>query len=386
MTSRLFSLFLLGRFFSQFAARLGDFLFPLAIYKQSGSLSLSGFALAVEWLPRVIGLPFCGAFADRFRGGWLFAIADILRAILAVVPFFFLQLSTLLAVSAAFGFLSALSQVTQERVVAASGTSLPHTQMSLEAINNLAFILGSAGAGFLVAYMELHTLFLVVAGLFICPIPFLWGIGANEAHSLSRFSLSSDASIAFSILLRAPRLRHIVLCGFLLSVVSGIVTSTGPAMVNGVFALSNTAFAQAQMWAAVATILAVLLNRHVPGASDRTRWIGLGALAVGLLLTVVAWSFPVWVLGYGVFFAGIVLFSIYLRCERIAYIPSEHFGKALGVIMVLTAAGLPLGGMLVGCFAHVLPVRGVTVLAWPIFGAALLWSGTFRAAVRIAPE
>jgi len=384
MTSRSFSWFLLGRFFSQFAARLGDFLFPLVIYKQSGSLSLSGFALAVEWLPRVIGLPLCGTLADRFRGGRLFAIADSLRAMLAVLPFFFRDVSMLLAVSAAFGFLSALSQVTLERVVAASGTSLPRTQMSLETINNLAFILGSAGAGFLVAYMELHTLFLVVAGLFVCPIPFLWSVG--DARPSARFSLASDVAIAFSILIRTPRLRHIVLCGFLLSVVSGIVTSTGPAMVGGVFALPSTAFAQAQMWAAVATIVGVLLNRHMPGASTYTHWIGLGALAAGLLLTVTAWSFPFWVLGYGVFFAGIVLFSIYLRCERIAYIPPEHFGKALGVIMVLTAMGFPVGGVLVGCFAHVLPVRSVAALAWPVFAMALAWSGTFRMPAHSASQ
>jgi hypothetical protein len=386
MTPRLFSLFLIGRFFSQFAARLSDFLFPLVIYKQSGSLSLSGFALAVEWLPRVIGLPLCGAVADRLRGGWLFAIADILRATLAVLPFFFLDVLSLLAVSAAFGFLSALSQITQEHVVAASGASLPRTQMSLEAINNLAFILGSAGAGFLVAYMELRTLFLVVAALFICPIPFLRRIGAGDVRPASRFSLVSDVSIAFSILSREPRLRHIVLCGFLLSIVLGIVTSTGPAMVSGIFALPNAAYAQAQMWAAVATILAVLLNRHVPGASDHTRRVGLGILAVGLLLTVVAWSFPIWVLGYGVFFSGIVLFSIYLRCERIAYIPREHFGKALGVIMVLTAAGLPVGGVLVACAAHILPVRGVIALACPVFVAALFWSGISASMATVAPE
>ncbi|UXU85560.1 MFS transporter [Burkholderia sp. S-53] len=377
MSSTTFSCFLFGRFLSQLATRIGDFVFPLAIYKQSGSLSLSGLALAVEWLPRVVGLPLCGSLADRFRGGRLLAIADALRGALAVVPFLYWDIDVLLAVSAVFGFLSALSQVTLERVVAASGHPLPRTQMALEAINNLAFIFGSAIAASLVAYMNLNILFIVLAGLFVFPIPFAWRIG--EPGHASRFSLRSDVAIAFSILARTPRLRRIVTCGFLLACVAGIVTSTGPAMVSGVFGLTNASFAHVQMYAAVATFIAILLNRYVRSAAPRVHWFGLAALGVGLLLLVTAPIYALWTLGYGVFFAGVVLFSIYLRCERVAYIPSEHYGKALGVIMVLTAAGLPVGGILVGCFANLLSTRGVIAMACPVFALALAASGLFGA-------
>ncbi|WP_183085128.1 MFS transporter [Trinickia fusca] len=368
-------LFLLGRFLSQFAARLGDFLFPLVIYRQSGSLSLSGLALAIEWLPRIVGLPLCGALADRFRAGRLFAIADLARALLAFVPFLFPDVPVLLATSAAFGFLSALSQVTLERTVATSGKVLARAQMSLEAINNLAFILGSAAAAWLVSCLDLRALFVVLAALFACPAPCLWRAGlAHPAAPRSPFSPARDASAALSILKHKTRLRQIVICGFLLAIASGIVTSTGPAMITTEFALPGAAFAQVQMWAAAATVLAVLLSRHVPGAAARTQWIGLATIAAGLFLAASAWSFPLWVLGYAIFFAGIMLFSIHLRCERVAHIPPKHLGKTLGIIMVLTAAGLPVGGLLVAYLADTLPVRGVTWLAWPAFAGALFLS------------
>jgi MFS family permease len=376
MSPRTLSTFFLGRFLSQLASRIGDFVFPLAIYKQSGSLSLSGLALAIEWLPRVIGLPICGFLADRFRGGRLLSIADALRAGLAIVPFFYWNVYSLLGVSVVFGFLSALSQVTLERVVASSENPLPRMQMALEAVNNLAFILGSAIAALLVAYMELSTLFIVLVGMFVIPIPFAWKIGV--AGGESRFSLAHDVSIAISILARAPQLRRIVLCGFLLSGVAGIVMSTGPAMVSSVFGLPDTAFAHVQMYAAIATVIAILLNQYVRGAASRIQWVGLITLGAGLFIVVTATRYPLWVAGYGVFFAGIVLFSIYLRCERVAYIPREHYGKALGVIMVLTAAGLPCGGALVACFANVLSARGVTAMACPVFALALASSGLFR--------
>ncbi len=155
--------------------------------------------------------------------------------------------------------------------------------------------------------------------------------------------------------------------------------STGPAMVSSVFGLPNASFAQVQMYAAVATFVAILLNRYVRGAAPRVHWIGLAALGVGLLLLVSAPIYALWTLGYGVFFAGVVLFSIHLRCERVAYIPPEHYGKALGVIMVLSAAGLPLGGLLVGCFANVLSARSVSAMACPVFALALAVSGVFDA-------
>jgi MFS family permease len=373
MNTSVLSSFFFGRFLSQLATRIADFLFPLAIYKQSGSLSLSGLALALEWLPRVVGLPICGFFADRFRGGRLLSAADALRAALAIVPFFYWDVYALLGVSAVFGFLSALSQVTLERVAASSGHPLPRMQMSLEAVNNLAFILGSAIAASLAAYMQLNTLFVVLVVLFAIPIPFAWQVG--ERGSASPFSLANDVSIALSIFARAPRLRRIVLCGFLIGVVAGIVMSTGPAMVSSVFRLPNTAFAHVQMYAAIATFAAILANRYVKGAAPRIQWIGLVMLGVGLVVLVTATHYPLWVAGYGVFFAGITLFSIHLRCERVAYIPPEHYGKALGVIMVLTATGLPAGGLVVGCLADVLSVRGVTAIACPVFALAVASSG-----------
>lgn len=368
--------FLLGRLLSQLATRVADFVFPLAIYKQSGSLSLSGLALAIEWLPRVVGLPICGFWADRFRGGRLLSIADALRCALAVIPFLYWNLYVLFGVSAAFGFLAALSQVTLERVVASAGNPLPRMQMALESVNNLSFIVGSAIAALLVGYMPLSFLFVVLIPLFAVPIPFAWRVG--EAGAVSRFSLTHDVSVAFSILARTPQLRRIVLCGFLLAIIAGVVTSTGPAMITSVFEMPSTAFAHVQMYGAISTFAAILLNRYINSAASRIHWIGLFMIGAGLLVLVTAQHYPLWVTGYSVFFAGIVLFSIHLRCERVAHIPSEHYGKALGVIMVVTAAGLPAGGLLVSCIANVLSPRGVTLTACPGFVLALASSGLIR--------
>lgn len=298
------------------------------------------------------------------------AFADAARALLLVLPFLYASLEVLLIVSALFGFLSALSQVTLERVVVASGQPMARTQMTLEAMNNIAFILGSAMAAGLVAYIALHTMFIVLVVFFVLPIAFTWGIG--EAGRASVFSFKSDVAIAFTILASQPRLRQIVMTGFMFAVTVGVVMSTGPAMVIHVFDQGNEAFAYVQMYAALATLVAILFNRFIPGLSSYIQWVGVSCLGLGLLLLITTPLFLMWILGYSLFFAGIALFSIHLRCERILYIPAEHYGKALGVIMLLTAMGMPFGGLCVGYFADWISTRQVLGIACFIFAIGVL--------------
>ena len=370
MSQTLSNSFFLGRFLSQLASRLADFLFPLAIYLHSGSLALSGFALAIEWLPRVLGSPLCGALADRYRGGRLLVFADVARALLGIVPFFSMEIATLLCVSAVFGFLSALSQLTLERVVASSEGSIQRTQLTLEIINNLAFVLGSAVASVLIIYLNLNTVFLAISAIFLCSMPCVWNVG-QRATCCSRFSLLSDVSLALSLLSSRRALRRVIASGFLISIVFGIVTSTGPAMVMGTFELGKKAFGHAQVGAALATVIIVLTSQLIPGIALQRHKIGFMAIAVGLAGVVISPTFAIWMTSYAIFSAGIAMFLIYLRCARIALIPVEHFGKALGVIMVLTIAGLPIGGLLVAALASLLPTRAVIALAVPLFAAAV---------------
>ena len=62
---------LLKRFlFVRFTTAMGDyflmFALPILVYRLTGSIQMSGRAFFLEWLPRVVLLPFGGGLIDRF--------------------------------------------------------------------------------------------------------------------------------------------------------------------------------------------------------------------------------------------------------------------------------------------------------------------------------
>src|SRR4051794_9009631 len=80
---------------ARFITTLGDnfllFALPLIVLKITGSLRMAGLAFFIEWLPRVLSLPFAGAIVDRVGGLRVLKTSDLVRAILCAATFFLVR-------------------------------------------------------------------------------------------------------------------------------------------------------------------------------------------------------------------------------------------------------------------------------------------------------
>jgi len=346
-------LFLTARFLSLFALRVVDFAFPLAIYKITGSLSMSGAAIACDWLPRLIALPIFGALADKYQGKNLIILADLGRAFLVVIPFFFMNKMVILICLSVLGLFSTLSQITLESSVARfiSLKKVATAQIGLELVQNLSMILGSLFAGILITYLSLESVFIVNSALFLIPIFFMLPIRM-------KYNFSSDSSVgpnkmgpiqAFETIFHIPELKKVTLVGIIISIMYGIMLATAPAMVKTVYLRSDSDFAALQLLTAFVSIAVLILAGKLRHQFSEGILLSCGLFLTMFGMTITAFSptFMIYINGYAAFFAGILLFSIYLRFERVRLIPKEHYGKIIGFAMIATVTGLPFGGGLV---------------------------------------
>src|SRR5262245_25941089 len=74
--------FMVTRFCTLFADQLIMAAVPLLIYGQTGSIAWSGLAYAVEWLPRVVTMPFMGSLVDSLKPRRQFLTSDASRLII----------------------------------------------------------------------------------------------------------------------------------------------------------------------------------------------------------------------------------------------------------------------------------------------------------------
>ncbi|TJZ66840.1 MFS transporter [Chitiniphilus eburneus] len=358
---------------SRAASTLGDqmlmFAVPLIVYRATGSVSMSGLAFLCEWLPRVVSLPLAGVLADRVGGARVYVVADSVRAVacllaawaLAVAPQQAFAVTALLMALCAFCYAQAFIALEATVPLLVSKADMPKAQSTLQGINYGAGVAGPALAGLLMLWLAPAQLLWAASAVFAlsaCGVRTLRAARRIDTD-VRREGVLAGLATGFRILRGTPLLIALVGLSLAVNLVVGLALATGAAITVGHFGLPDQAYASLQVSVGILSIASFLL---VPWLLKRISVYRLGivaflVIAVGGLIMGLAGSYPVFVFGYALSFALCGLFNVFIRTERLHWIPQAQLGRAIGLIVLLNQLSLPLAGLLVTAVGDRVPVQ-----------------------------
>jgi MFS family permease len=355
---------------SRLASALGDqfllFAVPLIVYRATGSVTMSGLAFSIEWLPRIIALPIAGALADRLGGWRVYATADTIRALaclsaalaIASAPDFAFaiaaSLMALCAVCYAHAFISLESTVP----ILVGKDQMPKAQSLLQAIDHSASIAGPATAALLSLWLQSAQLLWIAFAVFGVSAAGVWGLrivlrpaaASAVSHTRNGFFISFFKGMAEAAgILRTHRiLISMILLSMAVNLVVGMALATGAAITVGKFGQPDSLYACLQGAMGILSLLSFAL---VPILVRHVSVYGIGIVSFGLIVTgglmmTVAPSFPWFVGGYALAYGPCGLFNVFIRTERLHWIPADKLGRVISLIVLLNQLTLPIAGLL----------------------------------------
>ncbi|MBH8563568.1 MFS transporter [Nostoc sp. CENA67] len=375
---------------SRFCSALGDqfllFAVPLIIYKSTQNVSLVGLAFFIEWTPRVLSLPIAGSFSDRLGGKKVYLLADFVRMTVCLSGFLLINLfpshifiivSLVMSICA---FFYAQAFIAMESTVPklVSKADLPKAQSILQGIDQTSSILGPALAAMLALYLKNQDFLFVAAGVF--GLGFLGVISLGSALNVkidksSKKQIWRDVVQGAKVLLDYPNLLTLTALSILVNLIIGIALATGAPLITGTFNKPDSYFAVLNTTAGLLGVVSFLL---VPKLIKHFSVFNLGitaylAILCGGMLMGLANNFYLFVLGYALASGSTGLFNVYIRTERVQWIPSQHLGKTVGLIVLLNQLSLPAAGILVAIGSARVGTKSLFILSSLVAAAYIAW-------------
>ena len=368
---------------SRVAASLGDqvlvFAVPLIVYRSTGSVQMSGLALFLEWVPRIVSLPIAGNAADRLGAWRVYLYADGLRALACVVALIvthavpqqiFPIVVALVATTAFFFSQGTIStEVSVARLV--SVANLPRAQSVLQTIDQASMICGPALAA--IAVIWLRPLYLLVgiamcfslSALVIVTLrPELDTSHASDERT-RKAAMAGDVWSSARLLFTTPALRMVTAQSMMVNLIVGIALATGAATTVGRFGLPNSYYGILQVAIGAFALATFAL---IPALTRRYSVFTLGFASYGLiviggLLMAAGSTFVTFVIGFGLASGLCGLFNVYIRTERVQWIAREQLGTVIGVIVFFNQLSVPAAGLLVAIAPDHASIQEVLLIA-----------------------
>jgi len=366
---------------------LGDqialFAVPVAVYLMTRDIAFSGLAVAAQWVPRLVALPFLGRLVDRYDTRMVYIVVDLARAAIALALVAVSELWVLLIAVGALSLLNGVAYLVLEHTLAhgLSGARLARTQSRLQIIEHLARVFGPVlGAAILAAggvdpVMACVTLLFLTSALMLgfFDAPVRAGRGGAEA--------GGSVLVGVRLLLGSGPLRDLTLLTMLSNLLTGLITAAIPAIVvdrlhrdvEGIGLLYATAAI-----GSAAVLLQLSRTRRLIEAPRLGDGALLASFAAAAVLAVVP-SYPIFCLAFCLYTVSISVFVVHLRTERVRHMPHAHFAQVLGVHLTFILSTIPLAGLIVTLIGDLLPPAGM-ILAGLAAVVAAFGMMTFRKA------
>jgi len=382
--------FATGILFGMVAEQTVLFAVPLMIYQSTRDIRFSGYAFALEWLPALLAYPFAGLLADAIGGRRLFMSANIARAIclaLAVPLCLAIPSMTvwvLMACGVVLSILMAPIRMSVEKTVPlmAAGDDLPRWQSLVQNMELLSMVLGPALAAFLAYYIgKLPLLGVAAAALLIAA--WCWrSVPTTVRAPLPLNRVGADLKLGWQLLLANRPVRLLASLNFSINLAFAVTLSANAFIITGTFGASDSVFGLVNAAAGGLALLNLLLIPRLLRSMTvyQLGALGFSLLCGGLLAMGLSSSVALYAPAFLVAMAGVALFNVFNRTQRVRAINPSHLGKVMGPFYLLNLLSYPLGGILTASLGHSMDVRQLVlllaiVLALP--GSALLWL-TFR--------
>ena len=384
----------------EFISGIGDWLYLVAVlvvvYAESNSAVLLGIVGAARILPYVLLSVPAGIVADRFDRRMVLLVTDVARGILMLVLVVAVMVDAPTIVIVGLSILAACFSTFFGPAIAAllpmlvDESDLGPANSAWATLDNLAFILGPALAGILLATGALEIAFLLNAVSFAIVAVVLWRLPVPRAPAPA-IDREGDAAAA------PPGWRALVrpLAGpFVLDSVTSIVGG-GVGVLTVVIAVDvlNAGEAGTGYLNAATGVGGVIAG--VAGGALLARRLSVPLLlggvvgGVGLAWLALSGDLLTAMLAIGVAVAGLLLLDVVNTTLIQRIVPDELRGRAMGVMQTTSAILYSLGSLLMPLIAEATSVGAVLIGSAIITGlgvaAALFLSERAADALPIDP-
>ncbi|KAB8028518.1 MFS transporter [Fluviispira multicolorata] len=355
----------------RFCSSLGDqalvYGIPILVFQLTGSMSASGLAFAIEWIPRLIAMPLSGAAADIFGPRRLLLSSDIFRFIVTfiagIILFFPITSHSTIALifgilGGAVGFFHEMAFVSFESLAPRLVTmhDLPKLHTVLQGLDLGTQIIAPGLAALLLINFNSSAFIFTLSGIFLCGFLF-----SSKSKLIKNISLDDIKNIDLKILHKQTKKQILEGVFFvlksknILALIAISITmnfSLGIVLSGSAGYLKEGLGSSAQMAGVLGTasgILGLFSFVIIPLYLSKYSLFSLGTLGVLLFFICnvsLAVFHNVWI--YGLLYAGLFLsdgfYTVFMRTMRVSFIPKEVFSSAIGIILLLNFIFMPISG------------------------------------------
>lgn len=372
-------------FVGQALSQLGDWINRVAlvvlVYQLTGRQAAVALVILAELLPRAIVLPFGGVLADRYPKRRLMLFTDLARAGLAASLMLVTSARGLWWLCAAVLLMQALSAVFNPARSATLPALVPREHLGLaNALNGmsaqLAFFLGPALGGLIMAHWGVGAVFAINALTFLLSALLLWRMRLREpgAAGLQRGQVSRDLREGWATVAGNPALWVLFGGAFVISGVALSLNVLLVAILTGTLGRPPEALGLLMTVVGLGTLVGTLPAPHLLARFSPLRLIVLLVLGLTLDMAVIGStaSFPVVTVALFVngLFSMVVEVAIETGLQRLA--PADRLGRAFGLLFWVATLGQVGGAAAGGALPSLLGTRGTVVALSVVFAGVLL--------------
>jgi MFS family permease len=330
------------------------FAVPLLVYDATGSMAWSGLVLALEWTPRLIGIPIAGPLVDRFGARRCLTVAEVVRTVLLTCALAGILVrpdawGILVVLAVSTGTFGQASYIAVEKLGVETGGSRPiaWTQSVQAGIDQTALVAGPFVAGLLVAQGPSWALSIVLA-LVLLSMVLCRGLPQHRSGPRARRSAWAELTAGVRGVVRNPALVHIVLPTAAFNLLAALILGMTPAVVGDRFALPASSAGIVWTLGAAASLVVIVVMTRLASRTDIVK-VGLvsGLIACGAAIGAgLAPGFPAYLVWTCLFLGSEGAFACFLRIARAKVIPVEEFGVTVSAVVLLVLVPFPLAGVL----------------------------------------
>lgn len=326
------------------------FLIPVLVYTETQSLTYSGLAYALWWLPRIILIPTLGSFIDRWGVRPISIATDAIKSLgcllLCLVLNFADQPLTIAVTAgllgAAISIGNAQTIVSFEKLIATLSHHIERDSNRLTRLDLLGMVVGPL-LGMLLYEYGFMTLLFIAATLYLCNAYYFLTFKMTPASNVSDF-IAHPSFISLLTILKKPFILLMVLLVMGNNMFDGLIESAGSAVIETNMVLPVKYFGLIDMCAGAIGFLATffystLINRL---NKESLLFIGLCTIIVSsLLLSRTLNNLIAFLIFYSLSTAGKVFTGNIMRVMRIAIIPHEKLASVSSIMVLLNQSILP---------------------------------------------
>ncbi|MCO6007735.1 MFS transporter [Actinoallomurus purpureus] len=342
------------------------FAIPLLIFNATHSMAWSGLVLALEWTPRLIGIPIAGPLVDRFGSRTCLLAAEAVRTVLLTCALIGIVTrpdawALLVALAFAAGTFGQASYIAVEKLgVEINGSkSMAWMQSTQAGIDQMALVAGPFVAGVLAGQGDVWVLSAVLA-LVLISGGLCRRLPERPSGMRARRSTWAELTAGLRGVMRYRALIHIVLATAAFNLLAATILGITPAVVEDRFGRPTSYASIVWTLGATASLAVIIVMTRVASRMGILK-IGLFSGLIACLAAVgagMASGFAIYLVWTCLFLASEGAFACFLRIARARVIPVEDFGVTVSAVVLLVAIPYPIAGVLVAAT----PLRDVPVL------------------------